>query len=438
MSDIEDNSTGRLKREFQEDESDHSDSDRSEKNERARFKRQAIDDMQDKSKEEDEMGDPSGLGLHGGNGAESFGLGSGSQTPDHDNADRSGRSASQELEEGDKVRAISIRSLVSTKEAGVIIGKQGRNVSWIRDQSGARVTISEMVPGAFERILTVMGPLDAVAKAYSLVAIKVLEENLGDPEEVPAPNTPTTSQNRVTVTTMRLLAPDARMGSIIGRGGTKIKEIQELSGARCNASEERLPMSTERAISITGVPDSIHIAVYKVGEILMEHQERATGTIPYKPVPVPRQPGAAPFSPGSAYVGAPMGNTGPPVPPPPPQFYPGPPPQVAGPGYNPKFPVPPPEYVPMPPMPGMGGMAPPGSQAQQIFIPNDMVGSIIGKGGSKINEIRQLSGSHIKIAEPHGNTNERLVTITGTPESNQMALYLLYSRLESEKGRAAH
>jgi hypothetical protein len=63
------------------------------------------------------------------------------------------------------------------------------------------------------------------------------------------------------------------------------------------------------------------------------------------------------------------------------------------------------------------------------------VGCIIGKGGSKINEIRQVSGSHIKIAEPHGNTNERLVTITGTPECNQMALYLLYSRLESEKSR---
>lgn len=46
-----------------------------------------------------------------------------------------------------------------------------------------------------------------------------------------------------------------------------------------------------------------------------------------------------------------------------------------------------------------------------------------------------MSGSHIKIADPLGNSNERLVTITGTPESNQMALYLLYARLESEKGR---
>lgn len=66
---------------------------------------------------------------------------------------------------------------------------------------------------------------------------------------------------------------------------------------------------------------------------------------------------------------------------------------------------------------------------QQIYIPNDMVGAIIGKGGAKINEIRQLSGSVIKINEPQDNSNERLVTITGTQECNQMALYMLYSRL---------
>jgi poly(rC)-binding protein 2/3/4 len=66
---------------------------------------------------------------------------------------------------------------------------------------------------------------------------------------------------------------------------------------------------------------------------------------------------------------------------------------------------------------------------QQIYIPNDMVGAIIGKGGAKINEIRHLSGSVIKINEPQESSNERLVTITGTAECNQMALYMLYSRL---------
>ncbi|CAG8513224.1 5434_t:CDS:2 [Ambispora gerdemannii] len=299
----------------------------------------------------------------------------------------------QIIEPETALQTISLRALVTTKEAGVIIGKAGKNVSEIRDRSGAKVTISEMVQGAYERILTVTGPLDTVAKAFALVARKVLDENLD------APSTPTSKS-----TTIRLLVPHSRMGPVIGKGGSKIKEIQEKSGARCLASEEMLPSSTERTISISGVPDSIHIAVFHVGEELSRHTNDRGGQItPYRPQPriVYHQP-AAVASNHPFYVGIPA--------PPPPygrDFLPGP--------------------------PGPMNQPPPGSQAQQIFIPNDMVGCIIGKGGSKINEIRHLSGSHIKIAEPHGNTNERLVTITGTPESNQMALYLLYSRLEAER-----
>ncbi|KAF9546833.1 hypothetical protein EC957_009284 [Mortierella hygrophila] len=335
--------------------------------------------------------------------------------------------------EGDIPPTTALRSIVSTKDAGVIIGKSGKNVSEIREQSGAKVTISEMIPGAYERILTVSGPLDTVAKAYSLVAQKVIAEHI---EPDAAPETESTA--------IRLLVAHHRMGSVIGKLGSKIKEIQEASGARLVASEEILPASTERTITITGVPDAIHIAVYHVGVVLQEHSERDrnASVIPYRPMG------------RSAFQGPPAGGMGGY----PPhhgssshhhhqQPYYGGYPSHGGMGYGQDY---------MPPSSsrggsgghggysgsggaagGAGGMSGgPGSVAQQIFIPNDMVGSVIGKGGSKINEIRQMSGSHIKIAEPQNNgANERLVTITGTPESNQMAIYMLYQRLESEKAR---
>ena len=76
-------------------------------------------------------------------------------------------------------------------------------------------------------------------------------------------------------------------------------------------------------------------------------------------------------------------------------------------------------------------------QTQEIYIPNDLVGCIIGKGGSKINEIRHMSASQIKIMEPGavGSSTgqgappaegERLVVITGQPSNIQMAIQLLY------------
>lgn len=69
-------------------------------------------------------------------------------------------------------------------------------------------------------------------------------------------------------------------------------------------------------------------------------------------------------------------------------------------------------------------------RTQNISIPSDMVGCIIGKGGSKITEIRRLSGSRISIAKvAHDETGERMFTIQGTPESNEKALFLLYNQV---------
>lgn len=45
--------------------------------------------------------------------------------------------------------------------------------------------------------------------------------------------------------TIKFMIPNSRMGSIIGKQGSKIKEIQDASGARLNASEGMLPGSTE-------------------------------------------------------------------------------------------------------------------------------------------------------------------------------------------------
>ena len=74
--------------------------------------------------------------------------------------------------------------------------------------------------------------------------------------------------------TIKFIIPNSRMGTVIGKGGSKIKEIQEASGARLNASEAMLPGSTERVLSVSGVADAIHIAVYYIGNILLEYQDR--------------------------------------------------------------------------------------------------------------------------------------------------------------------
>lgn len=156
--------------------------------------------------------------------------------------------------------------------------------------------------------------------------------------------------------------------------------------------------------------DAIHIATYYIGNILIEAQERMPSSSNSSYRPSSNRSSRAPPYTGSSYV----------------------------PGYS-------------NPYGGSSGPPPPGPhsssshnppaqlQTQQIFIPNDLVGCIIGKGGSKINEIRHMSASQIKIMEPGavgqglnggaapaGGEGERLVVITGQPANIQMAVQLLY------------
>jgi poly(rC)-binding protein 2/3/4 len=64
----------------------------------------------------------------------------------------------------DETAWIHVRAVISSPEAATVIGKGGENVSKIRQMSGAKCTVSDYQKGAVERILTVSGIVDAVAK----------------------------------------------------------------------------------------------------------------------------------------------------------------------------------------------------------------------------------------------------------------------------------
>ncbi|KAI1334759.1 hypothetical protein F5Y15DRAFT_420536 [Xylariaceae sp. FL0016] len=366
---------------------------------------------------------------------------------------------------GDETAWIHVRAVISSPEAATIIGKGGENVSNIRKKSGAKCTVSDYQKGAVERILTVSGVVDAVAKAFGLIIRTLNNEPLDESSSAQSKTYP-----------LRLLIPHVLIGSIIGKGGVRIREIQDASGARLNASDACLPMSSERSLVVMGVADAVHIATYYVGSTLLEQlNERfggpaasayatrsggPAGAVPggMQVVPYCPQPAGGNFGHRENYGRRPDPRSQHYPPAPYAQPYPA---HAAAPQQAPNVPM---HYAPqaggygaaphMPPQQA-GHMAGPqphgGPQAQpmhsggmagapltqQIYIPNDMVGAIIGKGGQKINEIRQISGSVIKINEPQDNSNERLVTITGTEECNRMALYMLYSRLGEVQSKDA-
>lgn len=226
------------------------------------------------------------------------------------------------------------------------------------------------------------------------------------------------------------------MGTIIGRQGLKIKHIQDVSRARMVAQKDMLPQSTERIVEVQGDSSAIRLAIWEIGKCLVDDWQRGTGTILYNPEV--RAQGNEPSGGRTRTGNGGMGNdryqergnsrsyarTGNGA-----DFsdsYRGRDAPSAG---RPSDRSPPSTQ----PMISEDGEE---IQTQNISIPADMVGCIIGRGGSKIQDIRRTSGAKISIAKtPHDDTGERMFTIMGTASSNEKALYLLYENLEAEKMR---
>ncbi|XP_023615485.1 poly(rC)-binding protein 2 isoform X9 [Myotis lucifugus] len=315
---------------------------------------------------------------------------------------------------------LTIRLLMHGKEVGSIIGKKGESVKKMREESGARINISE--GNCPERIITLAGPTNAIFKAFAMIIDKL-------EEDISSSMTNSTAASRPPVT-LRLVVPASQCGSLIGKGGCKIKEIRESTGAQVQVAGDMLPNSTERAITIAGIPQSIIECVKQICVVMLEtlSQSPPKGvTIPYRP-----KPSSSPviFAGGQAYT-------------------------IQG-----QYAIPQPDltklhqlamqqsHFPMthgntgfsgiesssPEVKGYWGLdASAQTTSHELTIPNDLIGCIIGRQGAKINEIRQMSGAQIKIANPVEGSTDRQVTITGSAASISLAQYLINVSLENAK-----
>uniref|UniRef100_A0A674KB68 Poly(rC) binding protein 4 n=1 Tax=Terrapene triunguis TaxID=2587831 RepID=A0A674KB68_9SAUR len=279
------------------------------------------------------------------------------------------------LEEPELNITLTLRMLMHGKVS------KGETVKRIREQSSARITISEGT--CPERITTITGSTDAVFRAVSMIAFK-LEEDLG----TGATNGGAVSKPLVT---LRLVIPASQCGSLIGKAGTKIKEIRETTGAQVQVAGDLLPNSTERAVTVSGVPDAIIQCVRQICAVILESPPKGA-TIPYHPS----------LSLGTALLSASQVRG-----------------QLEG---------------------REGGTSQQVTKLQQLsghpvaFTSlGQLIGCIIGRQGSKISEIRQMSGAYIKIGNQSEGSSERHVTITGTPVSITLAQYLITACLETAK-----
>ncbi|VDN05210.1 unnamed protein product [Thelazia callipaeda] len=166
---------------------------------------------------------------------------------------------------------LTVRLLMQGKEVGSIIGKRGDHIKLIRDQSGAKINISD--GSCPERIVTITGNTETINRAFVMICAKLQQDLQALSNTIPKPPI-----------TMRLIVPATQCGCIIGKGGSKIKEIREATGASVQVASEMLPSSTERAVTISGSSQSIVLCMQNICQILLEAPAKGN-TLPYRPKP---------------------------------------------------------------------------------------------------------------------------------------------------------
>lgn len=341
---------------------------------------------------------------------------------------------------------ITFRILVSRREAGAIIGKEGSNISQIREKYDIKAGVSKVIDGCIDRILSVTGTVDNIPNALVEIAQSVTDANVQTIEEaeqagtnplrlisyefpplrplIQRPNYK--SEEYKNNYFLRMLIPNSQIGTLIGKGGIRIKSIQETNNIKMVASKDFLEHSNERLVEIQGDDkENLKNAIKSIAKYLIrDYQGNSSVTfyVPCSPIDTRGYNGGRRFNgngnnvnngPGGYNGPAPMGGN----------------PHIGGPDYS--HPVAANNFISLPPAdPRLGKEI-----IKKIAFPNEYIGALIGKRGSRIQEIRIVSQCAVAIENENTEDDEREITLVGTKASVDKAIDLLNMYYEREQKR---
>ena len=358
---------------------------------------------------------------------------------------------------GDKYE---VRLLIPSKVAGSIIGKAGANIQKLRSDNNASVRVPDC-PGP-ERVMTIEADNDSTLVAVIEQSLPLMTDEAVSHRRNTGNNAAGSNSNEAHLE-VRLLVHQSVVGGIIGKGGSKIKEIRDASGANIKVYQQAAPQSTDRCVALQGSIDKVLLAVKEVFNIVFNSEIRGMSQ-PYDPINFDGFyaneyggfgsemdiGGGGPYgSRGGAGGGRGRGNFGPPGPPMGGfggfrggrgggfsggrgggQDFGGRGPFQAAATFGPEY---------MKSYEGnLAGLDDAGEkESTQVTIPKDTAGAIIGPGGNRIRRIRSESRCNITIGEAEAGSSERIITIVGTQTQIQLAQYLLQQSVREHGGPPA-
>ncbi|KAJ3702692.1 hypothetical protein LUZ61_006397 [Rhynchospora tenuis] len=256
------------------------------------------------------------------------------------------------------------RYLCPGKKIGSILGRGGEIAKQLRSDTRAKIRIGETVSGCDERVITIWsnrketnnsdetGELVCPAQdALFKVHDKIVVDDMSVGEEGEA------GGNHATA---RLLVPSDQIGCVIGKAGSIVQAIRSDTGAQIRImKDEHMPacaLPSDELIQIVGDPGVVKKALIRVASQLHENPSRSNSLVTQNgPLPAPI------ISPYGGYDrdhrGADWAS-----------FYPLPRDEHSSREFT-----------------------------LRLVCRSSLIGAVIGKNGSVINQIRQESGATVKV-----------------------------------------
>lgn len=370
----------------------------------------------------------------------------------HDDNKNQKRRVNEKDDKG-KDELVIYRILCPDGVIGSVIGKSGKVINSIRQETRAKVKVVDPYPGAKDRVITIYSyvkdkeevevddefsdrePLcaaqDALLRVYA--AISNALATAGDSDK-----------KRKDKEECQILVPSSQSANIIGKAGATIKKLRSKTRTNIKVSAKDATDPTHSCamdfgnfLMITGDSDAVKKALFAVSAIMYKFTPREEipleTSVPEAP-PSIIIPSDVPIYPhGGLYQ-----STDPIIPP---RSLP----QIIGAtnvqdlqGYADTGNTWPIYSSALPMVSGFGGASQSEELAVRVLCPFDKIGRVIGKGGGTIKSIRQASGARIEVDDTKNDRNECIITITATESPDDLksmaveAVLLLQAKINDE------
>ncbi|KAI3455986.1 hypothetical protein Pfo_012649 [Paulownia fortunei] len=338
---------------------------------------------------------------------------------------------------------------------GSVIGKNGKVINTIRQDSRAKVKVVDPFPGAKDRVITIYcyvrekedvevdeefndnEPLcpaqDALLKVHAAIANAVAV--LGESDRRKKDKDKEECQ---------LLVPSSQSANIIGKSGATIKKLRNKTrtNIKVTAKDASDPahscaLEFDNFVLISGESEAVKKALFAISAIMYKFTPKEKipldTSIPEAP-PSIIIPSDVPLYPASGlYPSVDPINSARSLP------------SILGPSHAPDIPgyadagsTWPVYSSALPVVSGYGGASRPEELTIKVLCPSNKIGRVIGKGGSSIKSIRQDSGARVEVEDPKANHNECVVTVISTESSDDLksmaveAVLLLQGKINDE------